>query len=85
MIGTGGESAGRALSGEKKLINGRRRVAAALRKAERREELTGRELMIVRWVTSSGGCQACRGRVSVVVRGYREGRASAGEWRRHVE
>ncbi len=45
-----------------KLLDGegmRRRVQAALQKAERGEELTKRELTIVQWVTSPGGCRAC--------------------------
>jgi hypothetical protein len=37
----------------------RRRVEAALRKAERGEDLTKKELMIVQWVTRPGGCRAC--------------------------
>ncbi len=37
----------------------RRRVQAALQKAERGEELTNKELTIVQWVTSPGGCRAC--------------------------
>ena len=38
----------------------RRRVEAALLKAERGEDLTKKELMIVQWVTRPGGCRACR-------------------------
>ncbi len=37
----------------------RQRVRDALRKAERGEELTKKELMIVQWVISPGGCRAC--------------------------
>lgn len=37
----------------------RRRVEAALLKAERGEDLTKKELMIVQWVTRPGGCRAC--------------------------
>jgi hypothetical protein len=47
----------------------RRRVRAALRKAEHGEELTERELLIVQWITSSDRCHACyeRGRMVVVL------------------
>jgi hypothetical protein len=37
----------------------RRRVEAALLKAERGEDLTKKELTIVQWVTRPGGCRAC--------------------------
>jgi hypothetical protein len=37
----------------------RRRVEAALLKAERGEDLTKKELRIVQWVTRPGGCRAC--------------------------
>ncbi len=47
----------------------RRRVEAALLKAERGEDLTKKELMIVQWVTRPGGCRAC----STVVRVSRSG------------
>ncbi|CAA9430962.1 MAG: hypothetical protein AVDCRST_MAG78-1685 [uncultured Rubrobacteraceae bacterium] len=43
----------------------RRRVEAALRKAEREEKLTTRELMIVQWVTRPGGCRVCSTAVRV--------------------
>jgi hypothetical protein len=49
----------------------RRRVEAALRKAERGEDLTKKELMIVQWVTRPGGCRAC----STTVRVSRDGGA----------
>ena len=45
-----------------RLLDGKgmqRRVEAALRKAERGEELTRKELTIVQWVTRPGGCRAC--------------------------
>jgi hypothetical protein len=67
----------RAPSGEKKLVSRpphaagiRQRVGVALRKAERREALTERELMIVQWISTSGCCHACyeRRRVGVVLR-----------------
>lgn len=37
----------------------RRHVEAAFRKAERGEELTEKEMMIVQWETALGGCHAC--------------------------
>ncbi len=43
----------------------RRRVEAALSKAERGEDLTKKELMIVQWVTRPGGCRACSTAVRV--------------------
>jgi len=43
----------------------RRRVEAALGKAELGEELTRKELMIVQWVTRPGGCRACSTTVRV--------------------
>jgi hypothetical protein len=43
----------------------RRRVEAALLKAERGEDLTKKELMIVQWVTRPGGCRACSTTVRV--------------------
>ena len=65
-----------ASSGEKKLVStppDRKgmwwRVEAAFRKAESGDKLlTERELIIVQWISSSGGCHACygRGRVGVV-------------------
>ena len=55
------ESKGRALDGE----GMRRRVEAALLKAERGEDLTKKELMIVQWVTRPGGCRACSTTVRV--------------------
>jgi hypothetical protein len=67
----------RAPSGEKKLVSRppdpegiRWRVGTALRKAERGEELTEREVKIVQWITRSGRCHACyeHGRVGVDLR-----------------
>jgi len=43
----------------------RRRVEAALRKAERGEELTEKETMIVQWERALGGCHACGPRIRV--------------------
>ncbi len=44
----------------------RRRVEAAFRKAERGEELTEKETLIVQWETAlSRGCHACGSRVMV--------------------
>ncbi len=39
-------------------MGARQRVQAALQKAERGEDLTKKELTIVQWVTSPGGCRA---------------------------
>ena len=43
----------------------RRCEEGALGKAQREEELTEKEFMIVQWVTSSGGCHACSPRIVV--------------------
>lgn len=43
----------------------KRRVEATLRKAERGEELTEKETMIVQWETALGGCHACGPRIKV--------------------
>jgi hypothetical protein len=53
---------------ERKPLDGegmRRRVEAALLKAERGEDLTKKELLIVQWVTRPGGCRACSTAVRV--------------------
>ena len=47
----------------------RRRVEAALLKAERGEDLTKKELTIIQWVTRPGGCRACSTAVRVSRRG----------------
>ena len=52
----------------------RRRVQVALLKAERGEDLTKKELMIVQWVTRPGGCRACFSTAVRVSRG--------GDWSR---
>ncbi len=50
----------------------RRRVEAALRRAERGEELAKKELMIVQWVTRPGGCRACSLAIRISRRGEKD-------------
>lgn len=57
----------------------RRRVEAALRKAERGEELTKKELMIVQWVTIPGGCRACSLGIQISRRREKDRRPEGGE------
>lgn len=57
----------------------RQRVQDALRKAERGEELTKKELMIVQWVTSPGGCHACSTGVRIVHGTGKGSRLTGGE------
>lgn len=57
----------------------RRRVEAALLKAERGDELTKKELMIVQWVTRPGGCRACSLGVRVSRSGEKDRRSKGSQ------